>query len=917
MGKWKAISSPRVDEQSLRGLLQSEGTAWESVAHVTATASLARSIRTLRTVAMPIATLSDLIIQPGIPDMGLRLDDFPGPDVLSSRGLKAYDDAVVDWQQQVAGRRLRLSIKFDDELRRYARTVTHSSDLSRLLVRSRREFSRTIHTLIAAGVSPGELAVSSDLGRAAVSAWEWLEGELPSLTAPRRDLWISPEVFKMESSAHAIGLKQRIAAAFDRAFGKVEGRRVVVLHGFYFYTPPQWALFQLLRHMPDVDQIFVVHDDGINPAFETWRRFFVEELDMPCPSRSSAPSATGNVVTFRANALRKALQGEAVPTEALASGLSMVECRNPSELVRLWHGERGSAIEPPKRFAADAKSVARFVQRLRREGDSEPVDLAQLPIGSFLLAVHDCIKPLSGGGAEVALSADALLEIASSGFLDIGATPESTKAHVSAVRRALPFFKDCRDGGQWRDRAEQLHLLILAEVAPLGPRMSSLSDLERIRVAADNPLRLAPWADLSVQDAQRIQQIIETTVKLVEEMASKERIALKAHMHFLQRKLARGMEGLPEEDRRLIEAKVQGFSVGLDEEIDVVGLLDIVTMLLGRSVEPDASGLEDMSDGRVRDLRGLDSLGMHQLDEPIHITNLADGKFPTTVRVVGWPFHLEDMTQSDSSVRQVVPNILQTRSANASLSDLYLLWLAMDGVNNDHTVTMSWISELAGEKLDLSPMVRLLALPGRGKASVKDRAGGVSILPVRTDQEERQKAEFPLPAPRSVPNTAIERVAAVIDPRAGASAVACPRRFALQWVLGQSHAFQSEHHHSILYGNMTGALVRLKKMSPGDAVRAANDLWRHLTPGQRSSSTAKSRIRAYGSYSPHGLWTLTLGGNKTGSKSIDRTYQAAITNKTPSRELIAPDDSAYLPPGVSSPEVCGQCPVRASCIVSE
>lgn len=916
MGKWKAISSRRVDEQFLRALLSSEDTSWESVAHVTATASLARSIRKTGTVGMPIATLSDLIIQPGLVDMPISLDEFPGPEFLA-HGKKPYDNAVTAWQQQVTGRRFRLSIKFDDELRRYARTVLQASDLGKLLVRSRREFSRTVHTLVAAGVSPAELAVSSDLGRAAVTAWEWLEGEIPALAAPRRDLWTDLNDFREQTSAHATGLSERITLALTRAFGTTTGRRVIVHHGFYFFTPPQWALFQLLRQMPNVDQIFIVHDDGSNPAFETWRRFFVEKLGMPRPTQSDTALGGLTEDTFRATALLKALRGERVPDEDLASELSVVECRNPSELVRLWHGEPSGAEGPARRFAADAKSVERFVRRLRRDGDSESVDLAQLPIGSFLLAVHDCIKPLSDGGVEIVLSDNAVLEIAASGFLEVVGSAGTTQAYVGAIRRALPFFRGCRTGEQWRNRAEQLHRLILSDVSPLGARLPSVSDLERIRLAVENPLRLAPWADVSVDEALGIQLVIETTVKLVEQMASQERIALKTHIQFLQRKLAHGMQGLPEEDRQLIEAKVRGFSVGLEEEIDVIGLVDIVAMLLGRTAEFDSSGDEDLSDGKVRDLRGLDSLGMHRLNDSIHITNLADGKFPNVVRAVGWPFGLDDMTAPDSSVNQRIVDILRVRSENASLSDLYLLWLAMDGVVDNHKISMSWISELGGEKLSLSPMVLLLTSLDRGKPAVKARAGGVKISPVKLASGLRPVNEFPMPRLLALPDAVLESVAGQIDPRAAASAIACPRRFALQWVLGQSHAFQSDHHQSILYGNMTGALVRLKKMNVGDAMRAANDLWRHLTPGQRRSSAAKSRLRAFGNGSPDGVWVLTLGGSKTKSKNIDLTYQAAITRKRPSLETIAPEEAGYLPPGIRSAEVCGQCPVRPSCIASE
>lgn len=916
MGKWKAVSSKRVDEQTLRALLKSEGASWESVAHVTATASLARSVRTTGTVGLPIATLTDLVVQPGMPDVALPLDGFPGPDVLGRGGMKAYDRAVSDWQQLVTGRRFRLGIRFDDELRRYARTVEAAPDVGRLLVGSRREFSRTVHTLVAAGISPTEMAPSSELGRSSVAAWDWLEHEIPALAAPRNDLWTDLQEFQTQATPHARDLRDRIDLALEYAFGVTQGRRVIVHHGFYFFTPPQWALFQLLRRIPNVDQIFIVHDDGLNPTFETWRRFFVDKWNMPAPASIDFPSENIADITSRADALRCALSGERVPRDGLSRGLSVVECRNPAELVRLWHEEPPSVTEePPRRFAADAESVERFVGRLGRDAESGPVDLAQLPIGSFLLAIHDCIKPLAGGGVEVVLKDDALLEIAASGFLDDSSIGGSTKVYVGAIRRALPFFKGCRTGEEWLNRARQLHRLVLTEVEPLGGRLPKSTDLERMRLAADNPLRLAPWADLSVNEVVGVTHTIDTTVTLIEDMVSRERIALKVHVQFLQRKLARGMQGLPEDQRREIEAKVQGFSVGLDDEIDVEGLVDIVAMLLGRTADFDSSADLDAPLGRVRDLRGLDSLGMHRLTQQIHITNLADGKFPSVRRSVGWPFRIDDMTSNGASVNPLTTEILKALEENASLSDLYLLWLALDGVEDSQIVTLSWISELASEKFNLSPIVSLLTLPSRGTPAVKARAGGVKLEFVGEGAANSIGVELPSVATQTVTDVHASRVVAKIDPRAGASAVACPRRFALQWMLGQSHAFQSEHHHSILYGNMVGALVKLRKMAVMPAVRAANDLWRYLTPGQRQSSTAKRVVHTHRG-SADGLWTLTLGGSRRGSKEIDRAYQAAVDGRIPTLDIIAPAGSEYLPPGISVPSVCGHCPVRDSCISS-
>lgn len=916
MGKWKAVSSRRVDERFLRLLLTTEGSSWESVAHVTATASLARSVRKTRTVGLPIATLTDLVIQPGMPDAPLTLDAFPGPDVLGRAGVSGYDLAMSEWQHLASGRRFRRGIRFDDELRRFARfNVTDPSQRS-LLVKARREFARTIHTLIAAGIKPSDLVVDSEIGHAALAAWEWLENELPALSAPRNDLWIDLHEFQTQSTPRSKSLRNRIEAALEHVYGISQGRRVIVYHGFYFFTPPQWAVFQLLRRIPNVDQIFIVHDDGSNPAFETWRRFFTGNWSMPVPQNVDSILTSDVDTSFSAKALLQALSGDTVTSSGTFQDVAVVECRSPIELVRHWQDEGDPAAEDlPRRFAADSSAVERFVRRLGRDEHSGPVDLAQLPIGSFLLAIHECIKPAPGGGVEVVLTDEAVLEIADSGYLDDSGPTDAAMPSTSALRRALSFFKGCRTGEQWRNRARDLHGLVLSEVSPLGRKVTGATDLQRIALAADNPLRLAPWADLSVDEAVHIRLTIEKIVKLVTEMASQERVALSEHMHFLQKKLARGMQGLPDDERREIETKIQGFSVGLEEEVDVEGLVDIVAMLLGRTASFDLTDDVDMTTNHVGDLGGLDSLGMNKLPHDLHVANLADKNFPSRVVSVGWPFRLEDMTSPGASVNPVAAELIAARAESAALSDLYLLWLALDGVQVGNRVTLSWISELNGEKHNLSPLVSLLTRPQRGTDAVKTRAGGVELNLAGGTSLAASAVARPSAAPLALPIAFAISATAKIDPRAGASAAACPRRFALQWVLGTSHAYQSEHHHALLYGNIIEALVKLKGMAATDALRAATDLWRNLTPGQRRSSIAMRRVHPHRN-SANGLWTLTLAGRMTGTKPVDRAYRAAVEGTIQELEAFVPSDSDLLPPGINDPSTCVHCPVRRSCTVS-
>jgi hypothetical protein len=126
--------------------------------------------------------------------------------------------------------------------------------------------------------------------------------------------------------------------------------------------------------------------------------------------------------TGGAKALRNALIGKKVDPESLSTSLRLLECRTSTDFVREWTEElsnaHSSGHRAPHPYAANADEIDRIVKRLGGASGTETVDLAQLPVGQYLLAIHDCIRPDSRASYDLVLTADRLLDIAASGFLD-------------------------------------------------------------------------------------------------------------------------------------------------------------------------------------------------------------------------------------------------------------------------------------------------------------------------------------------------------------------------------------------------------------------------------------------------------------------------------------------------------------------
>jgi hypothetical protein len=762
-----------------------------------------------------------------------------------------------------------------------------------------------MQSLIAAGQRPDaeDFKPTTPIGLVAQDAWRWIESKMPEITFIRDDLWTS----RSDES-----VVRRLRSCLQRLFGDQE-RWTLMHHGFYFYTPPQWALFRLLRESGLADQWFMVHDDGQSQVFEIWRRFFSERLGMPTPNPSDVYGS--RPFTPQASAFLSGWQGRRVDGDTAKDRLRMVRYRSPAEFVSDLRIEIADA-EPgpaPMVFAAGQGEIERLLERLSPDIGAGSSSLAQLPIGAFLIRLHESIQATDGSAAEaqVILTDEGVRDIALSGFLPTVPAGEAVERMRSVLQRARMFFAGCRLSSEWVVRAEALERIVIDQIAPLGDRGVGTDDHLRIRQSVGNPLRLAPWADIAAAEAKWLKEVLKEIVGTIEELASREQITLNTHTDFLSRQIQRGLEGLNEFERKKVNEMVEGLAMAGPDSIDVTGLIDVVRILLGR----DASSEEDLSSGsdpRIKPLRSLDCLGLRPSSGHIHVANLADGIFPSSVPAVGWPFRREDLCGS-SIARQ----ILETRASSAVLGDLYLLWLALDGVSDAARITLSWMEEVAGEDLNPAAVLSMLSVPKLQSKGVLDRIGGVKASPASQIGDGMPVRELVACNSTLISKAELGSALQNLPAEVVASLRACPRRFALQWLFGPTHAFSADHHLVMLYGNMIGTLVRKLRFNVSKAKQTCDSLWRFVSDGERRSSELKSRVSPT-RQGPRPEWILTLSGNKDGTDPLSLAYRHAKDRAIIDPATILEPSSLFLPLPISGEdgnrgEVCKSCPVKERC----
>lgn len=904
---------PDVSERSLKRVVEEEGLDWNETLHVAATSSLAKAMRRASAPAVSIANLLDIVVWAGMPgDRSMPIGQFPCLRLVGDRGSEEFNVLYDSWSSELAGRNLGLGVHADLRLRRFLDRSAPDIGAGRLLRRSVRDLRKGIQSVATAGFMPDDFDDSEPIPKVALAAWRHLERESPELFALRDDAWTEPSSFAKGGTPVAVDLRRRIDSTFTQLLGTDSDRRRVIYHGFYFFTPHQWAWFQLLRHHGTVDQYFVVHDDGKGRAFETWRRYFVDRWQMPTPEPKDCV-----VGESRSGLLSAALTGSQVPTsESLP--IRLVECKSSTEFIGMWRLQRSDTVvqgrPSPQLFAAGAADIDRILKRLDYDPNTGRVDLAELPVGQFLLALHGCIEPRTGGEHRLVLSHSRVIDMVASRLLDVGDAERDPSIHVAAFERAAPFFSDCATLQEWVDRAKVLERLVISDVAKFGERRPGLTDKQRIAVAAHNPLRLVPWADLSNIEASVIWETISRIAELVEQVTSvEERDNPDKYLGWIRQQLARGMANLPEDERKTVEDKLRGVTIAGDGDFDVEGIIDVVHMLLGRQAEFGFDGEESSDSPIASQLRNLDALGFTPSEVDLHIANLVDTEFPNRFQSFPWPF-TNRLLKSDVEGSTVSVEIFQTREETAALSDLYLFWLALAGVMPTASVTLSWITELGSEIRNPSSLVMLIAKLDHRSSILTDAVGGLRVE--RADQVGDRQVDRGLPDLRKSVHTEeeIKKAIAAIDRLATSSMYACPRRFAIQWAMGPSASFQTPHTQRMLFGNVQGALQKNWnwKLDEKRAVQVTKDMWRQFTRGERLSSYVKRVVQP--SNGAFWQWIYSLGGNNHDQRPQSVAYRVAVNGPSVADEVEVPEGSVLpIPNDIVNDDVCNMCPVKPRC----
>jgi hypothetical protein len=262
--------------------------------------------------------------------------------------------------------------------------------------------------------------------------------------------------------------------------------------------------------------------------------------------------------------------------------------------------------------------------------------------------------------------------------------------------------------------------------------------------------------------------------------------------------------------------------------------------------------------------------------------------------------------------------LLETRSEHAALGDLYLLWLALDGVEPSVPVTLSWMSEIAGDPRNPSAVLSMLSRPTeRSLDAVAAKIGGLELSRPASSGEAAKRFTAPIAPASRASDAELEAALKLLQPAVAAMSLACPRWLTSHWLFGSTVAHSAEFQHSRLYGNLIGGLPKAAQLSEARAKECADGLWRYLSSGERASSLEHSVVKAYGG--APAAWMLTLDGKRGREDPVASAYKAAsAADLSLSLPVLQSAELGFLPPPARDKRgnVCKYCPAQPRCLMA-
>lgn len=703
--------------------------------------------------------------------------------VLQKSIIARWEDPDVSFQQFINISRAIRTLPIRDEEK-----IIHGS-----FIKNKAQVLNAIRLLVEADVEPNDIAPTCIEEGLFQRIWVELEREDNSFRDFREVMELySEDNIKFESAL------QKNAPCMQAD--------TIVLHGFYFITPIQERIFDMLENCGKTLIFLCCIDETVPEVEEIWYKVLSEHNKFDPPAqwcRDNVPS------------LRNQPFGSAfgmTPSFEQQHHVSIIKYRSEIDFVRDVKRllEKDLTI-----YSTDLKATDELLKEFypsvykRRH-------LLSYPVGQYIYRLHSMWSAKEQG---LVMTIDDVQACFASGWVEYNGI--NAIKYMPELEKIKTYVSDCHTIEEWEERLTFLQGTKDTVLAAFEEHLDQvpLQNQRWHRMMAD------PFLALSCFDQSREQ--LDTLIGMIRHLIRTARtlfagpgeITISEHMAKVREILAEGKEEavLLEEENAVIEeliSRLKYHDLGVDTCLPGEISEAIMIVIGGGILDEDSYNIQSGRNGSfVKPLYQVESAPILG-NGKVHLCLSDEQRLPGKIKPYVWPLSnefLERLKIAEGERRHQYLNDMRFIIENSPLANRYLFFSLLQNAE----VELSWIATEDEKELSSSPYIQILEQL------------------FKVPEQNVQKQRWALEEIRKIEGQRKETVMQV-DLSCDSAAEAqldvslCPLRYIYSYVLSEFPTYTSDFHYNFVLSNLIGALVGVSGISKNTIGKEVLELFPYL-----------------------------------------------------------------------------------------
>ncbi|MCP8970937.1 hypothetical protein [Ectobacillus ponti] len=551
----------------------------------------------------------------------------------------------------------------------------------------------------------------------------------------------------------------------------------LVLHGFYFVTPEQQIVLEILRKQGLRITFFQYYDGRYAETFDFIKAFVTDRFGWPSPEQwvydaVANQAGTGIADTFLSAYEKRPVQPLAAKKEVTAYP-SFFDFLHDVILPHFPIG--GGEQRPVNIIAPNEKQLNELLLSYYPELNHKKRNFLSYPIGRFLVGLHEIYN-----NGQLHMTEENLSELFSSGWLYDEFTREHAQDYTYDLQQLFPYLQGCGELSTWVSRLEQLIVqgLGMEKAFPAGRE-------NRIVRSMRSPFAKIGHFAVPLDRVKQVKRFMEMIHSMAHSLFEKSDSS-NIHLHFkrlqgILRKHGKGVALIANENEKLLIQELGQKLQYIQDDSEFL-YTDLQTAL-----HFYLSGkLDDRDEEHITSFIEIDGEMFKPQDHTIYLTGLDEQSLPLGAQGVPWPLQAE--TFEKLSEEHVALELHTIRSRANKLISRYLFFIALNLPQEQ--LRLSWIKNMVNqENLQPALYIKQLGLEVKSEPD-SSRHTEAAYMPYDFSEEESSKEDK------------VEAMKTLAFEDFLAEYVQCPRRFYYSYLTEEYPVFSSDFMHQFLFSEI-------------------------------------------------------------------------------------------------------------------